>query len=45
MNELEKAFKQIHFKWLPKFLNHIAENIVIKKLNISFLAINALFRQ
>ncbi|MDM8550959.1 hypothetical protein QUF72_12805 [Desulfobacterales bacterium HSG2] len=25
-------------------LNHIAENIVIKKRNISFLAINALFR-
>ena len=45
MKELENALKQPHFRWLPKFLNHIAENIVIKKRNISFLAINALFRQ
>jgi hypothetical protein len=26
-------------------MNHIAENITFKKKNISFLAINALFRQ
>ena len=26
-------------------MNHLAENIAIKKRNISFLAINALFRQ
>lgn len=45
MNELENALKQLHFRWLPKFLNHIAENIVFKKRNISFLAINAIFRQ
>ena len=30
--------------YLRKHLNHIAENIVIKKRNISFLAINYLFR-
>ncbi|MEA2041243.1 MAG: hypothetical protein U9N85_01650 [Bacteroidota bacterium] len=29
---------------MPKHLNHIAENIVFKKRNISFLAINYLFR-
>lgn len=33
------------FRWLPKAMNHIAENIVFKKRNVSFLAINALFRQ
>ena len=33
------------FHWLPKHLNHIAENIVFKKRNISFLAINRIFRQ
>ena len=33
------------FRWYPKHLNHIAENIVFKKRNVSFLAINALFRQ
>ena len=33
------------FRWLPRFMNHIAENIVFKKRNVSFLAINALFRQ
>ena len=32
------------FKWLPKHLNHIAENIKLKNRNVSFLAINALFR-
>jgi hypothetical protein len=45
MNNVYIAFKQLNFKWLPKHLNHIAENIVFKKRNISFLAINALFRQ
>jgi hypothetical protein len=33
------------FHWLPKHLNHIAENMVFKKRNISFLAINKIFRQ
>ena len=33
------------FHWLPKHLNHIAENIVLKKRNVSFLAINRIFRQ
>lgn len=42
--DLKLALKQPVFRWLPKHLNHIAENIVIKKRNISFLAINALFR-
>ncbi len=45
MSDINNAFKQLNFKWLPKHLNHIAENIVFKKRNISFLAINALFRQ
>ncbi len=45
MGDINIAFKQLNFKWLPKHLNHIAENIVFKKRNISFLAINALFRQ
>ncbi len=45
MSDINTAFKQLNFKWLPKHLNHIAENIVFKKRNISFLAINALFRQ
>ncbi len=42
--DLALALKQQIFRWLPKHLNHIAENIVINKRNISFLAINALFR-
>ncbi|KPA09135.1 hypothetical protein MHK_010661 [Candidatus Magnetomorum sp. HK-1] len=42
--DLKLALKQPTFRWLPKHLNHIAENIAIKKRNISFLAINALFR-
>jgi hypothetical protein len=33
------------FHWLPKHLNHITENIVFKKRNVSFLAINKVFRQ
>jgi hypothetical protein len=33
------------FHWLPKHLNHITENIVFKERNISFWAINRLFRQ
>jgi hypothetical protein len=45
MSDLKIAIKQLNFRWLPKYLNHIAENIVFKKRNISFLAINALFRQ
>ncbi len=44
MTEIEKALKQANFKWLPKHLNHITENIVFKHRNISFLAINYLFR-
>jgi hypothetical protein len=45
MNALKKALERLNFRWTPKHLNHIAENIAIKKRNISFLAINALFRQ
>lgn len=44
MKNLNSALKNKNFKWLPKHLNHIAENIVCKNRNISFLAINALFR-
>ena len=40
-----KVPKNPVFHWLPKHLNHIAENIVFKRRNVSFLAINALFRQ
>lgn len=44
MDDVTEALKQPRFKWLLRHLNHIAENIVFKKRNISFLAINALFR-
>ena len=44
MDDVTEALKQPRFRWLPRHLNHIAENIVFKKRNISFLAINALFR-
>ena len=37
--------KNPNFHWLPKHLQHITENIVFKNRNISFLAINALFKQ
>lgn len=43
--QVKQALKQLNFRWKAKHLNHIAENIVFKKRNISFLAINALFRQ
>lgn len=43
--QVKAALKQLNFRWKAKHLNHIAENIVFKKRNISFLAINALFRQ
>jgi hypothetical protein len=45
MQNLNRALNNPQFKWLPKHLQHITENIVFKKRNISFLAINALFRQ
>ena len=45
MKDLDNVLKSLKFRWLPKHLNHIAENIVFKKRNVSFLAINALFRQ
>ena len=45
MKEIEQALKHPSFKWFPKHLNHIAENIILKKRNISFLAINYLFRE
>ena len=45
MSETSKIPNPPTFRWYPKHLNHIAENIVFKKRNISFLAINALFRQ
>jgi hypothetical protein len=44
MNEIKKILKQVNFKWLPKHINHIVEHIVFDKRNVSFLAINALFR-
>ena len=44
MIRIEQVLQQLNFKWLPKHLNHIAENIVFKKRNISFLSINYLFR-
>ena len=40
-----KTLNKAQFKWLSKHLQHITENIVFKQRNISFLAINALFRQ
>ena len=43
--QVKQALKQLNFRWKAKHLNHIVENIVFKKRNISFLAINALFRQ
>jgi len=42
--DIKVALKQPNFRWLPKHLNHIAENIVINKRNISFISINTLFR-
>ena len=45
MMEAIKIPKNPVFRWLPKHLQHITENIVFKKRNVSFLAINALFRQ
>jgi hypothetical protein len=45
MSDLTRVLKSPKFRWLPKHLNHIAENIVFKRRNISFLAINALFKQ
>ena len=45
MSAIKIALKNPNIKWLPKHLNHIAENIIFKKRNISFLAIHALFRQ
>ena len=44
MNAIKQALKQPNFKWLPKHLQHITENIVFKKRNISFLSINYLFQ-
>lgn len=43
--QIALALKQLNFRWKAKHLNHIVENIVFKKRNVSFLAINALFRQ
>jgi hypothetical protein len=37
MSDLTRVLKSPKFKWLPKHLNHIAENIVFKRRNISFL--------
>ncbi len=45
MGDIRRALEQLKFIWLPKHLNHIAENIVLKRRNISFLAINYLFRK
>jgi len=35
MAEIKSALKQPNIKWFAKHLNHIAENIVFKKRNIS----------
>jgi hypothetical protein len=45
MRDLTEILRVVRFRWLPKHIQHIAENIVFKKRNISFLAINALFQQ
>jgi len=45
MTDIKLALKHPNIKWLAKHLNHLAENIIFKKRNISFLAINELFRQ
>jgi mRNA-degrading endonuclease RelE of RelBE toxin-antitoxin system len=45
MKNPTQALKNPIFHWFPKHLQHITENIVIQKRNVSFLAINALFRQ
>lgn len=47
MDELAQTktiLKKSGLRWLPKHLNHIAENIKFEDRNVSFLAINALFR-
>lgn len=41
---LKVILKKSKLKWLPKHLNHIAEHIKLDDRNVSFLAINALFR-
>ena len=45
MKDPTRALKKLSFRWLPKHIQHIAENIIFDQRNISFLAINALFRQ
>ena len=45
MKDPTRALKKLNFRWLPKHIQHIAENIVFEERNISFLAINTLFRQ
>lgn len=45
MSKTSKIPNPPTFRWYPKHLNHIAENIVFLNRNVSFLAINALFRQ
>jgi len=42
--QIKAILKKSGFRWLPKHLNHIAENIKFEDRNVSFLAINALFR-
>jgi hypothetical protein len=45
MKDPTRYLRMLNFKWLPKHIQHITEHIVFDKRNISFLAINALFRQ
>ena len=45
MSETNKIPNPPTFRWYPKHLNHITENIVFKERNVSFLAINRIFRQ
>ena len=45
MKDPTRYLRMLNFKWLPKHIQHITEHIVFDKRNVSFLAINALFRQ
>jgi hypothetical protein len=44
LESIKAILRQPTFRWLPKHLNHLAEHIKFDNRNISFLAINALFR-
>ncbi len=44
LDQIRAILKHPTFRWLPKHLNHIAEHIKFDNRNISFIAINSLFR-